>query len=103
MPLTLPAPPELGPDFWDQPEILTAVEHEHLGAFLLAYRGARRARFSQDQVARWLGRPQSWVSLVESGQAPVTEHVIYKVSDALHVPASVATHWGVMTERTADV
>jgi DNA-binding XRE family transcriptional regulator len=94
MPLTLPAPPELGPDFWDQPEILAAVEHEHLGAFLLAYRGARRARWSQDQIARWIGRSQGTISTIESGRMRVSPGQVYGILESLKVPPRVVMAWG---------
>jgi hypothetical protein len=94
MPLTLLEPPDLGADFWEQPEILAAVTREQLGQFILAYRGARRARFSQDQMARWLGLSQNTVSRLEAQEAPVTEARLDSVFRALRVPAAVVTRWG---------
>jgi hypothetical protein len=58
----LATPPDLDADFWSQPDIVTAIEHGDLGQFLLAVRGARRPRWSQDQIAFWLCCAQSRIS-----------------------------------------
>jgi transcriptional regulator with XRE-family HTH domain len=102
MPLTLPAPPDLGATFWEQPEIIAAVQHEQLGQFLLAYRGARRPRWSQDQMARWLGCNQSTISDLENGRAPVTHARLGAVFTSLKVPPDVAVRWGAAENDAAS-
>lgn len=94
MPLTLPAPPDLGLDFWEQPDIAEAVALGELASFLLAVRGARRARWSQDQLARWTGFCQATISALESGKAPATERHIDRVFCSLRVPGQVTAKWG---------
>jgi hypothetical protein len=93
MPLTLPAPPDLEPGFWAQAEIIDAVHDGHLAAFLLAVRGARRPRWSQDQLARWIGCTQSTVSDLERGR-PVAEPRLYGILEGLHVPSDLVRTWG---------
>jgi DNA-binding XRE family transcriptional regulator len=94
MPLTLPEPPDLGPTFWEQPEIIAAVQHEQLGRFLLAYRGARRSRWSQDQLARWIGCNQSTISVIENGRVRVSPVHLDSIFTSLKVPAHVVMAWG---------
>jgi hypothetical protein len=94
MPLTLPDPPDLGPDFWEQPEIATAVQAGRLDLFLLAYRGARRARWPQDQVARWTGRDQGTISRIENGRVQPPPGQLYAILQSLHVPGQVTAKWG---------
>jgi hypothetical protein len=94
MPLTLPSPPDLGDDFWAQPEIVAAVWAGQIDLFLLAYRGARKARYSQDQIARWLCRSQGTVSAMESGKAPVSPSQVYDIFRTLKAPPSIAMAWG---------
>lgn len=94
MPLTLPSPPDLGADFWAQPEIVGAAWAGQIDQFLLAYRGARKARYSQDQIARWIGRSQGTVSAIESGRVTVSPVQQGAIFTSLKVPASVAMAWG---------
>jgi hypothetical protein len=94
MPLTLPEPPDLGPDFWDDPEIVAAIEAGRLDLFLLAYRGARKPRWPQDQVAKWMGCCQATVSVIESGRAHPPFGQVDVILRSLRVPPRVAQCWG---------
>jgi hypothetical protein len=94
MPLTLLEPPDLAADFWAQPELVAAVEREQLGQFLIAFRGAQRPRWSQDQVARWLGCSQARISEMENDVVRVGEVRLDAIFRALQVPSSVVTRWG---------
>jgi hypothetical protein len=93
MPLTLLQLPDLDESFWAQPEIVEAVCRGQLDEFFRSVRGARRPRWSQDQMARWLGCNQSTISDIENGRAPVTHARLDATFTALRVPANVVTRW----------
>jgi hypothetical protein len=97
--IRLATPPDLDADFWSQPDIVTAIEHGDLGQFLLAVRGARRPRWSQDQIAFWLCCAQSRISDLESGRAVACEARVDATFTALHVPGFLATRWATSSDR----
>lgn len=89
-----PAPPDLEPEFWARPDLVAAVRLGHLGRFIAAYRGAGHAWASQDDLARWIGEPQSTVSRLENDLAPVTPRRLDAVFGGLHVPVDLRRMWG---------
>jgi hypothetical protein len=93
MPLSLPEPLDVGPDFWDDPDLIAAAEAGRLDLFLLAYRGAKRARLPQDAVARLLGRSQSTVHRLETGKTHPPDAVLYSMLTRLEVPPAVTARW----------
>jgi transcriptional regulator with XRE-family HTH domain len=63
---------------WVQPE-----QYKIVGACLAAAR--RRANVTQDELAAWLGKPQSFVSEYERGQRRVDVVELLVISRALGV------------------
>jgi hypothetical protein len=98
MPLISPPPPGLKVEPWDDPELIAAIEAEDISGFLLAFRGTRRARLSQDQLARLVGCAQSTVSDLENGKVPATpiarERCIDALFTSLGVPSELRRMWG---------
>lgn len=98
MPLDIPTPINPGDDLWHDPDLVAAVEAGRLDLFLLAYRGTRRARMSQDRVARLLGCRQSTVSRLESGKGPASPtecaRRVDEVLTGLGVPTDLRRRWG---------
>lgn len=94
MPLTLAVPPQLEDDFWEQPDIVAAVEAGDVGQLLLAFRGARRARWPQDKVARMIGYSQAMVSEIESGRRSVSDQRLDSIFRGLGLPPDLRRRWG---------
>lgn len=94
MPLTLPAPPHVEGDLWDDPEVVAAVEAGDVARFLLAVRGARRARWSQDKLAKMIGCHQATVSELECGRRAVTPQRLDAILTGLAVPTDLRRRWG---------
>lgn len=93
--LTLtPLPPEV----WADPEVVDAIKAGDLRRFLRAYRGVGERRCSQDDLARWIGCPQSTISRAENGKIPATpparEHLLDAVLTGLDVPKDLRRRWG---------
>lgn len=88
----------LPPDIWEEPEVVAAIEAGDLGRFLLAARGARRPRLTQDRAARLIGYGQGTISRIESGKGAATprehERQVDAVLTGLHVPGELRRRWG---------
>ncbi|MCA1694885.1 MAG: DNA-binding protein, partial [Actinobacteria bacterium] len=56
------APPDTAPvpsaDFWEQPEVRSALLSRHFGRFLRTYRTVQSPQLKQTQLAHWLGITQ---------------------------------------------
>jgi transcriptional regulator with XRE-family HTH domain len=65
------APPVLPADFWEQPEIRSALLSRHFGRFLRTYRTSQTPQVKQTQLARWLGITQGQLSRIERSSTPV--------------------------------
>lgn len=56
--------------FWETPKLQAALRSRHMGKVIRAYRQHAYHGFcglSQEQVARWAGISQGWVSRLEAG------------------------------------
>ncbi len=84
----LDVPPVLPADFWEQPEIRSALLSRHFGRFLRAYRTAQSPQIKQVQLAHWLGITQGQLSRIERSTTPICDlHKLETWARALHVPA----------------
>lgn len=63
--------PVLPADFWEQPEIRSALLSRHFGRFLRVYRKIQSPQVQQADVARWLGITQGQLSKIERSSTPV--------------------------------
>jgi|GEM_PF-1975278 len=79
--------PVLPPDFWEQPDIRSALLSRHFGRFLRTYRMAQSPPVKQVQFARWLGITQGQLSRIERSTTPIRDlHKLETWARALHVP-----------------
>jgi transcriptional regulator with XRE-family HTH domain len=79
--------PMLSADFWEQPEIRSALLSRNFGRFLRAYRTVQDPQVKQTQLAHWLGITQGQLSRIERSSIPVGD--LYKLATwarVLHVP-----------------
>ena len=84
----LDIPPVLPADFWEQPEIRSALLSRHFGRFLRAYRMTQSPQIKQVQLAHWLGITQGQLSRIERSTIPICDlHKLDTWARALHVPA----------------
>jgi hypothetical protein len=84
----LDVPPVLPADFWEQPEIRSALLSRHFGRFLRAYRTTQSPQIKQVQLAHWLGITQGQLSRIERSTTPICDlHKLETWARALHVPA----------------
>lgn len=83
----LDVPPVLPADFWEQPEIRSALLSRHFGRFLRAYRMVQSPQVKQVQLAHWLGITQGQLSRIERSTTPIHDlHKLDTWARALHVP-----------------
>jgi transcriptional regulator with XRE-family HTH domain len=81
------AAPVLSVDFWEQPEIRSALLSRHFGRFLRTYRTAQSPQVKQTQLAHWLGITQGQLSRIERSTTPLHDlHKLDTWARALHVP-----------------
>ena len=81
------AAPVLAADFWEQPEIRSALLSRHFGRFLRAYRTSQSPQIKQSQLARWLGITQGQLSRIERSSTPIGDlHKLDAWARALHIP-----------------
>ena len=81
------AAPVLPADFWEQPEIRSALLSRHFGRFLRTYRTSQSPQIKQSQLARWLGITQGQLSRIERSSTPIGDlHKLDAWARALHVP-----------------
>jgi transcriptional regulator with XRE-family HTH domain len=86
--VTPDAAPVLSADFWEQPEIRSALLSRHFGRFLRVYRTAQSPQVKQTQLALWLGITQGQLSRIERSTTPLHDlHKLDTWARALHVPA----------------
>jgi transcriptional regulator with XRE-family HTH domain len=80
-------PDVLSADFWEQPEIRSALLSRHFGRFLRTYRTAQSPQVKQTQLAHWLGITQGQLSRIERSTTPLHDlHKLDTWARALHVP-----------------
>ena len=81
-------PPRLSADFWEQPEIRSALLGRHFGRFLRTYRTSQSPQIKQAQLARWLSITQGQLSRIERSPTPLRDlGKLDAWARALHVPA----------------
>lgn len=79
--------PTLSADFWEQPDIRSALLSRHFGRFLRTYRTAQSPPVKQTQLAHWLGITQGQLSRIERSTTPLRDlHKLDTWTRALHVP-----------------
>jgi transcriptional regulator with XRE-family HTH domain len=80
--------PMLSADFWEQPDIRSALLSRHFGRFLRTYRMAQSPPVKQAQLAHWLGITQGQLSRIERSSTPIRDlHKLETWARALNVPA----------------
>ena len=80
--------PARSADFWEYPEIRSALLDRHFGRFLRAYRASQCPQVKQVELARWLGITQGQLSRIERSSTPMSDlHKMDTWARALHVPA----------------
>lgn len=84
-------PPDTAPvpsaDFWEQPEVRSALLSRHFGRFLRTYRTVQSPQLKQAQLAHWLGITQGQLSRIERSSTPAGDlHKLDTWARALHVP-----------------
>lgn len=81
------AAPVLSAEFWEQPEIRSALHSRHFGWFLRTYRTVQSPQVKQIQVAHWLGITQGQLSRIERSSAPIRDlDKLDTWARVLHVP-----------------
>jgi transcriptional regulator with XRE-family HTH domain len=63
--------PVLPAEFWEQPQIRSALLNRHFGCFLRTYRTSQSPHIKQTQLARWLGITQGQLSRIERSATPI--------------------------------
>jgi transcriptional regulator with XRE-family HTH domain len=84
----LDVPPVLSTEFWELPEIRSALLSRHFGRFLRSYRTAQSPQVTQTQLAHWLGITQGQLSRIERSSLSVRD--LGKLDNwarMLHIPA----------------
>ena len=81
------AAPVLPAEFWEQPEIRSALLSRHFGRFLRTYRTSQSPQIKQSQLAHWLGITQGQLSRIERSSTPIGDlHKLDAWARALRVP-----------------
>jgi transcriptional regulator with XRE-family HTH domain len=79
-----------GAEFWRLPAIADALNAQHFGLFLRAYRDAHTPPLTQAALGRWLGMSQVQVSRLERGEHPPSDlRKLRRWAAALHVPSDL--------------
>ena len=79
--------PLLAADFWEYPEIRSALLDRHFGRLLRAYRTSQSPQIKQAELARWLGITQGQLSRIERSSTPMNDlHKMETWARALHIP-----------------
>lgn len=77
-------------EFWERPEIKSALLGRHFGRFLRAYRAARTPQIRQAELADQLGVTQGHLSKIERAGVALSDLVkLAKWAEILHVPADL--------------
>lgn len=100
-PAACDAVPVLSADFWEQPEVRSALLSQHFGRFLRTYRTIQSPQVKQIQLAHWLGITQGQLSRIERSSTPVGD--LYKLATwarVLHVPPDQL--WFTPTPASSD-
>jgi transcriptional regulator with XRE-family HTH domain len=82
--------PALSADFWEQPEIKSALLSRNFGRFLRVYRTVQSPQIKQAQLAQWLGITQGQLSRIERSSTPI--HDLRKLqawARVLHIPSDL--------------
>ncbi|HEX6403936.1 MAG TPA: helix-turn-helix transcriptional regulator [Pseudonocardiaceae bacterium] len=79
--------PVLSAEFWEQPEIRSALLSRHFGCFLRTYRTSQSPQVKQTQLARWLGITQGQLSRIERSATPICDLAKLDTwAQRLHIP-----------------
>ena len=75
------SPPVVPADFWETPDMRSALRSRHMGKVIRAYRQHPHHGYgglAQSEVAGWAGISQGQVSRIETGPPPLRlDHLIY--------------------------
>jgi transcriptional regulator with XRE-family HTH domain len=83
----LDVPPVLSTEFWELPEIRSALLSRHFGRFLRSYRTTQSPHITQTQLAHWLGITQGQLSRIERSSLPVRDLAKLDTwAHLLHIP-----------------
>ena len=79
--------PVLSAEFWEHPEIRSALLSRHFGRFLRTYRTSQSPHVKQTQLARWLGITQGQLSRIERSATPIGDLAKLDTwAQRLHIP-----------------
>ena len=79
--------PVLPAEFWEQPQIRSALLSRHFGCFLRTYRTSQSPHVKQTQLARWLGITQGQLSRIERSATPICDLAKLDTwAQRLHIP-----------------
>jgi hypothetical protein len=79
--------PVLPAEFWEQPQIRSALLSRHFGCFLRTYRTSQSPHVKQTQLARWLGITQGRLSRIERAATPIGDlSKLDTWAQRLHIP-----------------
>ena len=80
--------PALPAEFWEQPQIRSALLSRHFGCFLRTYRTSQSPHVKQTQLARWLGITQGQLSRIERSATPICDLAKLDTwAQRLHIPS----------------
>lgn len=84
-------PPEVPPDFWQNPELVDALGQWHIGQVIRAYRlhPHHRQPIPQAVVANWLNLTQAQLSRIENGSAVTDLAKLIPIVKTLGIPADL--------------
>lgn len=81
------APPVLPVEFWERPEVRSALLSRHFGRFLRTYRTSQSPQVKQTQLATWLGITQGQLSRIERSSTSIRDlQKLDAWARILHVP-----------------
>jgi transcriptional regulator with XRE-family HTH domain len=82
--------PLLPAEFWERPEVRSALLSRHFGRFLRVYRTAQSPQVKQADLASWLGVTQGQLSKIERADSTPTDLAkLARWARALHVPTDL--------------
>jgi hypothetical protein len=87
----LVGPPTVARSFWDDPAISRALEAQHMGQVIRAYRTHpdHPADIPQDTVAGWLSMSQSSLSRLEAGRPFAKLDQLVQIANVLDIPVGL--------------
>lgn len=81
------APPVPSSSLWERAAVRAALDNQHVGQLIRAYRQAHAPPITQTTMADWLETTQGHLSIIERQRRPITDlQRLKRWCDTLHVP-----------------